>query len=210
MSVKIFIFFTGITSQPEEIVQLTEDEEISVTMESQNIDKPQMVSETMETISLEVPGSDISTSETEEVSFELVTKEQTETAPEEVTMETTAALPATQEEVPLAAAVPEISEVDSTEIDIVLGPQVTPETVEETTVTRELHMPDEELPVIESAPEEEEVKVAEQPEEFAAEVPTGEAPKFTTELSPITVNEGDQIHFVCVVTGSPRPKVGQC
>lgn len=171
-----------------------------------------MVPETTETISMETTEMEITKTETEAVSFEFMTRETVETAPQEVMIEETP-LPTT-EEVPLKAAVPEVSEVitEETEIDIGEGEKVF-EVEEELIPIEKLPRPEEELPTIETAPEEKpeedkEVPVKEEVEEVTpTELESGEAPVFTTELTNINLEEGQPVRFVCVVIGTPRPEI---
>lgn len=205
-------------------------------MEGQEVDVPEkIITSTTEIAPLDTTGSDIITSETEEVSFEIVTDEKAETAPEEVTI-TETPLPE-EKEVPLKATVPEVSETFTEETEVLISDESKPEDVQHTTtfpevsltfteetevlisedkktedisgeinVEEQLFKPKEELPQFEEAPVEETPKILKQEEEKPTSL-TGEAPVFTKYLEHITITEGKSVKFICVVMGSPRPEV---
>ena len=106
-----------------------------------------------EVMPVDKTGSDIITSETEEVSFEIVTAESTEFTPREITTETDAILPE-ETEVPLKAAVAEVSQVVTAETEQQIEGEDVDIVRQEVVPEEELLMPKEELPVMETAPEE--------------------------------------------------------
>lgn len=178
-------------------------EEIVETVEGRPIVQETVAPVTTETTSLETAVDDVRPTETEEVSFEFVTREKVKATPAEVTTESIAALPEEQE-VTLTAAVQEVSEVVTMETKMEIVQEMAPEeaTSEEVPV-KELPLPKEEVPVTKMAPQVDEVKK----EEPAPRKPTGEAPRFTTVLSDIVVTESRPVKFICIVIGNPRPKV---
>lgn len=205
-------------------------------LEGQDIEVPdKVITSTTEITTLDTTGSDIITSETEEVSFEIVTKETAETVSEEFTIEETP-LPE-EKEVPLKATVPEVSQTFTEETEVLISRETQPEDVsltatlpevsetiteeteiliseetkpedikEEITIEEQLCQPKEELPQFEEAPEEEKPDIIEQEEEVPTSL-TGEAPVFTTKLQHFNIPEGQTVKFICIVKGIPRPDV---
>lgn len=61
--------------------------------------------------------------------------------------------------------------------------------------------------LLQQAPEEIKETPVESKEEETPTQPTGEAPRFITELTTITTPHGKPVQFIAIVTGYPTPKV---